>query len=214
MRQLFKIDESEKKRILEMHEKATKKNYLMEQGTPGSPTPQTTQPPQQVTAATSEGTMINGKKYTIENIKDEASLNQFVNWGMRKNDPDLGDSPNVTKRSDAYMARMVGFPGMEDLDLRQVTGHPDYEKVHAALDKSYLEMDKIAQNYTISELCGNPEVKSGIDPKVLEIARIRVSNMGLNWCGQPELGSKSKAEREAKQGVKDTQKLQQDRSKF
>lgn len=31
MRQLFKIDESEKKRILEMHEKATKKNYLMEQ---------------------------------------------------------------------------------------------------------------------------------------------------------------------------------------
>jgi len=33
MRQLFKIDESEKKRILEMHENATKKNYLMEQGT-------------------------------------------------------------------------------------------------------------------------------------------------------------------------------------
>ena len=31
MRQLFKIDESEKKRILEMHENATKKNYLMEQ---------------------------------------------------------------------------------------------------------------------------------------------------------------------------------------
>ena len=209
MKQLFKIDESEKKRILEMHENATKKNYLMEQGTP-----QTTQPPQQVTTATSERPMINGKKYTIENIKDETSLNQFVNWGMRKNDPDLGDSPNVTKRSDAYMARMVGFPGMEDLDLRQVTGHPDYEKVHAALDKSYLEMDKIAQNYTISELCGKPEVKSGIDPKALEIARIRVSNMGLNWCGQAELGSKSKAEREAKQGVKDTQKLQQDRSKF
>lgn len=33
MRQLFKIDESEKKRILEMHENATKKNYLIEQGT-------------------------------------------------------------------------------------------------------------------------------------------------------------------------------------
>jgi len=30
MRQLFKIDESEKKRILEMHERATRKNYLME----------------------------------------------------------------------------------------------------------------------------------------------------------------------------------------
>ena len=30
MRQLFKIDESEKKRILEMHENATKKNYLSE----------------------------------------------------------------------------------------------------------------------------------------------------------------------------------------
>ena len=31
MRQLFKIDESEKKRILEMHENALKRNYLMEQ---------------------------------------------------------------------------------------------------------------------------------------------------------------------------------------
>ena len=69
MKQLFKIDESEKKRILEMHENATKKNYLMEQGTP-----QTTQPPQQSTVTTSEGTMINGKKYTIENIKNEKIL--------------------------------------------------------------------------------------------------------------------------------------------
>lgn len=33
MKQLFKIDESEKRRILEMHENATKRNYLMEQGT-------------------------------------------------------------------------------------------------------------------------------------------------------------------------------------
>ena len=210
MKRLFEIDENEKKRILEMHENATKRNYLMEQPV----NPQTTQPPQQVTAATSEGTMINGKKYTIENIKDEASLNQFVNWGMRKNDPDLGDSPNVTKRSDAYMARMVGFPGMEDLDLRQVTGHPDYEKVHAALDKSYLEMDKIAQNYTISELCGKPEVKSGIDPKALEIARIRVSNMGLNWCGQAELGSKSKAEREATKAAQEKARLEREKGKF
>ena len=30
MKQLFKIDESEKRRILEMHENATRKNYLME----------------------------------------------------------------------------------------------------------------------------------------------------------------------------------------
>jgi hypothetical protein len=193
MKKLFEIDENEKKRILEMHEKATKRNYLSEQETP-----QTTQPPQQSTVATSEGKpLTNYKNYTIENIKDETSLNQFVNWGTKKGEPDFGKSPNVTQRSDAYMARMVGFPNMEDEDLRQVTGHPDYEKVHAALDKSYLEMDKIAQNYTISELCGKPEVKSGIDPKTLEIARIRVSNMGLNWCGQPELGAKSKAEREA-----------------
>ena len=33
MKQLFKIEESEKRRILEMHENATKRNYLMEQGT-------------------------------------------------------------------------------------------------------------------------------------------------------------------------------------
>lgn len=34
MKQLFKIDESEKRRILEMHEKATRKNYLNEQNPP------------------------------------------------------------------------------------------------------------------------------------------------------------------------------------
>jgi hypothetical protein len=41
MRQLFKIDESEKKRILEMHETATRKNYLGE-GTPTQPTQRAT----------------------------------------------------------------------------------------------------------------------------------------------------------------------------
>jgi hypothetical protein len=209
MKKLFEIDENEKKRILEMHEKATKRNYLSEQETP-----QTTQPPQQLPYMTSEGTMINGKRYTIENIKDETSLNQFVNWGTKKGETDFGKSPNVTQRSDAYMARMVGFPGMEDEDLRQVTGHPDYEKVHAALDKSYLEMDKIAQNYTISELCGKPEVKSGIDPKTLEIARIRVSNMGLNWCGQPELGAKSKAKLEATKAAQEKARLEREKGKF
>ena len=47
MKKLFEIDENEKKRILEMHENATKKNYLSEQ-----PTPSTTPPPSQPGTAT------------------------------------------------------------------------------------------------------------------------------------------------------------------
>ena len=67
MRQLFKIDESEKKRILEMHENATKKNYLGEQTTQ-QPTPQ--QPQATV--------KIDGKPYKLPGIVDKASLESFI----------------------------------------------------------------------------------------------------------------------------------------
>jgi hypothetical protein len=211
MRKLFEIDENEKRRILEMHEKATKNLYLSEQTTP-----ETTQlpQPQQSTVGTSKGTMINGKTYTIENIKDETSLNQFINWGIRKNDPELGASPDKIRRSDAYMASMVGFPGMKDEDLREANKHPDYEKVRAAIDRIYPEMDKIAQNYTISELCGKPEVKSGIDPTALNIAISRVGRLSLNWCGAPEPGSIAKSKREEAEKKIEQQRLQQNRNKF
>jgi hypothetical protein len=71
MRQLFKIDESEKKRILEMHENATKKNYLSEQPTPA---PATTQAPQQRQPFVS----LDGVKYNLPAIKSDEDLNTFT----------------------------------------------------------------------------------------------------------------------------------------
>ena len=67
MGQLFKIDESEKKRILEMHEKATSKNYLNEQPSQ-QPTPK--QPQATVT--------IDGKPYKLPGIVDKKSLENFT----------------------------------------------------------------------------------------------------------------------------------------
>jgi hypothetical protein len=83
MRQLFKIDESEKKRILEMHENATKRNYLIEQPT--------TDP----LVSKQGGIEISydhydqfgnksttSQKIVLPGIKDEASLNTFFDgWG-------------------------------------------------------------------------------------------------------------------------------------
>jgi len=64
MRQLFKIDESEKKRILEMHENATKRNYLGEQEN------QQQQPQATVT--------IEGNPYRLPGIVDKTSLESFI----------------------------------------------------------------------------------------------------------------------------------------
>jgi hypothetical protein len=67
MRQLFKIDESEKKRILEMHEKATSKNYLNEQ------------PSQQPTLKQPQATVtIDDKQYKLPGIVDKKSLENFT----------------------------------------------------------------------------------------------------------------------------------------
>jgi len=72
MKKLFEISSEEKQRILEMHESATKKNYLSEQ-----PVQQT----QTQTQFTPNGVTINGKTYYLpEIIKDENSLNKFVGW--------------------------------------------------------------------------------------------------------------------------------------
>lgn len=72
MKKLFEISSEEKQRILEMHETATKKNYLNEQG-PSVPTG-----------------LIDNKKYNLSSIvKDKTSLDKFVGW---PNTPTLNKS--------------------------------------------------------------------------------------------------------------------------
>jgi hypothetical protein len=213
MKKLFEIDENEKKRILEMHEKATKRNYLSEQETP-----QTTQPPQQSTVATSEGTMINGKRYTIENIKDETSLNQFVNWGISSKDEDSKRNPGSVSRGVAEAAKKLNpqkYGTMEPDEVRQNSETPLGRQAIEDVNKSYEEFDKIAQNYTISELCSkSPGLKSGIQQNILSLAQIRVGRYELNWCGAAEPGSIAKSNRDAAKEKIQQQRLQQNRSKF
>jgi hypothetical protein len=83
MRQLFKIDESEKKRILEMHENATKRNYLIEQ--PNTDPLVSKQGGTQLTSTLDDEF---GKPQTsttnvaLPGIQDFDTLNKFAyNWG-------------------------------------------------------------------------------------------------------------------------------------
>ena len=74
MKQLFRIDESEKKRILEMHENATRKNYLGEQETPAAATDSSTTPQQR-----EPFTSASGVKYKLPLITSDEILNKFIN---------------------------------------------------------------------------------------------------------------------------------------
>ena len=216
MKRLFEIDENEKKRILEMHERATKRNYLSEQET--SPTPQPTSPPELQQPITSTGTEIDGKTYKIEKIKNKASLNLFltnsVNGGFLVNRTQAG----------VFGVKFVKHPLNEPGDAERGD-----EATSIEIGKAYDDMDNIAQNYTLQELCSYNNEPSKIKlnyPKTLGYSVDRVKYLG--WCGKTELQKRQEAkaaEREKDKAQKDAQKdaqktqiqqqkFQQDRNKF
>jgi hypothetical protein len=176
MRKLFEIDENEKRRILEMHENATKNLYLSEQLTSETP-------PQQPS-----GPEMAGEK-TIKNLKDNESLNMFINWGITN----LGDAEikkNWKERSfeaNDYMLRALGLGTTSELTST--------EEVKSKVESVYKDLENIAQNYTLSQLCGGKTVEgyTPTNPKSLEIARARVK-MILGWCGKTQ----TQLDREAK----------------
>ena len=190
MKQLFKIDESEKKRILEMHENATKRNYLSEQETPA-----TTPPPAQPGNTT--GGEIEGAK-TIDKIKDAASLNQFYDWGGAGMNKDGGYNKTIN------MAYRVGFTNIKNAEDLQANPED-----RAAIDKVYEDFKTIAQTYTLSELCGNPAPKEGIDKNSLAKATNRAGDLG--WCGTKTPKGPSKSD--IKQKVNNPSQFQADRTK-
>jgi hypothetical protein len=76
MKKLLDISSEERNRILEMHQSATKRNYLSEQNPP-SGQPANTQ---------TEGIDINGAKYKLTNVvKDAASLAKFLDYNPDEN---------------------------------------------------------------------------------------------------------------------------------
>jgi hypothetical protein len=209
MRKLFEIDENEKRRILEMHERATKNFYLSEQ-----PTPQPTSPPELQEPVTSTGTVIDGKTYKIENIKDKASLNLF-----------LTNSVNGGFLVNRAMAGVFGINFVRDPRLDPDDVEKGDEATGAEFMKAYDDMDNIAQNYTLQELCSYNNEPSKITlnyPKTLGYSVDRVKNLG--WCGKTDLQKrqeakaaereKIKSEKAAQKTQAQQQKFQQDRNKF
>lgn len=189
MKKLFEIDENEKKRILEMHENATKRNYLSEQETPA-----TTPPPAQPGNTT--GGEIEGAK-TIDKIKDAASLNKFYDWG------DAGITNGVINKT-PNMAYRMGFT-----DIKTAEDLQSNAEARAAIDKVYKDFKTIAQTYTLSELCGNPTPKEGIDKNSLAKATNRAGDLG--WCGTKTPKGPSKSD--IKQKVNNPAQFQADRTK-
>ena len=73
MKQLFKIDEFEKRRIIEMHENATKRNYLSEQGQTPAPASTT-----QTASQREPFTSASGVKYKLPIITSDEDINKFI----------------------------------------------------------------------------------------------------------------------------------------
>jgi hypothetical protein len=213
MKQLFKIDESEKRRILEMHENATRRNYLMEQGTPAPNTPQPTSPPARQEVQPS-GNVVNGKTYKIQNITDDSSLYLFTNFGLL-NTETAGTPFGPRSHSNlGWMASTVGSTvGNEVYKLEQSNkfhekdlGTEKFEQLKKQAETDVMkivnELDIIAQNYTLPELCNKTEkpLPQGVSSKALAIAQQRVGpdmgRLSLNWCGQQKTGTNAKNKRE------------------
>ena len=201
MKKLFEIEENEKKRILEMHERATKNLYLSEQGSPELQQPART------------GTQINGKTYTIENIRDAASLNKFINWGLLPSNP---DSTSDTRIYSSKMANQIGFAYEGNIPDREFA-EVDSDAVKR-IKRVYSDLDTIAQNYNIGDLC-NGRKKSNVNLQTeysFNIAKNRAVSLG--WCA---VTSSSSSTNEPKQTTpsksaqkREAAKLAQDRQKF
>lgn len=160
------IDENEKRRILEMHENATKRNYLNEQETPPS-----------AASPASEGTRIDGRLYKIEKILDKNSLNKFINWGIL---PSSADAESDTRQYDVKMANELGFAYEGNQLPEKPGGEVDSEPVRK-IKQVYRDLDVIAQNYRLADLCRGGNLNLNLEnEKSLTIAKNRAVSLG--WC--------------------------------
>jgi hypothetical protein len=112
MKKLFEIDENEKRRILEMHETATKNLYLSEQ-----PTQTTPGQPQ-------AGAEIEGQRYRLPGIVDKASLITFI--GDNEYTPQELSELNDFLGTDLKMESNVGGSGLGKRALSVIRGSLNY----------------------------------------------------------------------------------------
>jgi hypothetical protein len=125
MKQLFKIDESEKRRILEMHENATRRNYLMEQGTPAPATTgnQKTLPKKETTFNTI--TDFYGidmpVKTSLLKMKSADDINKLTS--MMPQNQELVDEINSKVKAMGSLGKetTIGFPSATDENTKNLT---------------------------------------------------------------------------------------------
>jgi hypothetical protein len=98
MKKLFEISSEEKQRILEMHESATKKNYLSEQAAQQTPPQATPNPSYEV----------NGVKYYLPFITDQDALKSVgVNVSKAPTVSLDASTKEIKPNSEAYLVRLI-----------------------------------------------------------------------------------------------------------
>jgi hypothetical protein len=123
MKKLLDISSEERNRILEMHQSATKRNYLNEQTT--------TQP-----GENTQGVDINGAKYLLTNVvRDAATLSKFLDYN-----PAAREMQVFCQTSGAQCS------GLDKMSFEPTsTGKPSYWTMMKELTKIYL--NEVAKNY-------------------------------------------------------------------
>ncbi|CAB4130190.1 hypothetical protein UFOVP117_300 [uncultured Caudovirales phage] len=150
MKKLLDISSEERNRILEMHQSATKRNYLSEQ----TPVPNNTQ---------TQGIDINGTQYKMTNaVKDAASLSKFLDY-----------NPQAREMQVFCMTSGAQCSGLDKMSFEPTsTGKPSYWTMMKELTKMYLnEVVKNYGNKVIPTACsdspGYAILYENLEPKVI-----------------------------------------------
>ncbi len=137
MKKLFEIDNSEKQRILEMHQNAVKKNYLSEQA--ATQTSQQTPPK----AKPNPSYEVNGVKYYLPFITDQDTFSKFTEFDMTV-DALKSAGISVTKNP------------MIDLNAQTKEIKPNWEAYLVRLIEKYLQSIPMTIRDTNTICKGNP----------------------------------------------------------
>jgi hypothetical protein len=146
MRKLFEIDENEKRRILEMHENATKKMYLSEQPTTGAEQP-TTGAGQPTTGQETTGVAtIDGVTYKLPGIVDKTTLESLI-----------GDATDTDEELAAFNDYFTGQGGklQFQMNFKPKSGEQTSGLGKRALTVVRKSLDRLAQTQTDKQnVCG------------------------------------------------------------
>ena len=160
MKRLFEISSEEKQRILEMHESATKKNYLSEQ------TAQSTQQAQR--GLPSRGLKIGEYTYLLTSIvRDSDSLSNFASWPYGVNNL-LEMGPNLN----SIGLKAINKPGRNENGSQNMESH--------AISLIYYYLRAIAQTTNNKEAICNGSLNSIMNADV-----IKKAEDGFNFNNPP-----------------------------